>query len=155
MEQQLLKANPILEAFGNAKTVKNDNSSRFVSTIYLKYTMFYKPILLVTFLPFGYLHLSIYFELLQGKFIRINFDASGYIAGANIETYLLEKARVIRQAEEERTFHIFYQLLSGCDAELKSKSNIVAQFSKKHALIWVLLSRIGSIFIGNIRVQTS
>jgi len=26
---------------------------------------------------------------LQGKFIRINFDTSGYIAGANIETCIL------------------------------------------------------------------
>ncbi|XP_073678741.1 myosin-9-like [Garra rufa] len=85
LEKQLLQANPILEAFGNAKTVKNDNSSRF------------------------------------GKFIRINFDVNGYIVGANIETYLLEKSRAIRQAKEERTFHMFYYMLTGAGDKLRSE----------------------------------
>ncbi|MBN3312097.1 MYH9 protein, partial [Atractosteus spatula] len=95
LEKQLLQANPILEAFGNAKTVKNDNSSRF------------------------------------GKFIRINFDVNGYIVGANIETSggfltprlsdLLEKSRAIRQAKEERTFHVFYYMLTGAGDKLRSE----------------------------------
>lgn len=100
LENQLLQANPVLEAFGNSKTVKNDNSSRFVSHFF--------SILLELF-------------VIQGKFIRINFDMSGYISGANIEFYLLEKSRVLRQAQDERSFHIFYQILRGCSAKERSR----------------------------------
>jgi myosin V len=83
MEQQVLQSNPILESFGNARTVRNDNSSRF------------------------------------GKFIEIQFHRSGRLEGASILTYLLEKVRLIQQGENERNYHIFYELLSGlepCDA---------------------------------------
>ncbi|KAM6111284.1 myosin-1B isoform 2-T2 [Pterocles gutturalis] len=82
LEDQIISANPLLEAFGNAKTVRNDNSSRF------------------------------------GKFIRIHFGATGKLASADIETYLLEKSRVTFQLKAERSYHIFYQIMSNKKPEL-------------------------------------
>ena len=74
VEDAVLATNPLLEAFGNAKTLRNNNSSRF------------------------------------GKLIEIYFDRGHHICGALIQTYLLEKSRVVHQLPGERNYHIFYQV---------------------------------------------
>ena len=81
IEQQVLQSNPILEAFGNARTLRNDNSSRF------------------------------------GKYIDIQFTSKGKLSGAQIETYLLEKVRLIHPSLGERNYHIFYQFLAGASGQ--------------------------------------
>ena len=76
IEDQILNCNPIMESFGNSKTVRNDNSSRF------------------------------------GKYFIMYVDKKDkHIKGAEIRNYLLEKSRVITQAETERNYHIFYGIL--------------------------------------------
>ncbi|KAG7369553.1 myosin head motor domain containing protein [Nitzschia inconspicua] len=80
IEQQVLQSNPILEAFGNARTIRNDNSSRF------------------------------------GKYIDITFTKKGKLVGASIETYLLEKVRLIHPGPGERNYHVFYQFLKAATA---------------------------------------
>jgi len=89
--QRVVQSNPLLEAFGNAKTRRNDNSSRF------------------------------------GKFLQLQFDrntkastvaiqsARCGLVGSKCEVYLLEKNRVVGHDADERTFHIFYQLLALSD----------------------------------------
>uniref|UniRef100_A0A3Q1JSJ2 Myosin VB n=1 Tax=Anabas testudineus TaxID=64144 RepID=A0A3Q1JSJ2_ANATE len=74
VEEKVMASSPIMEAIGNAKTTRNDNSSRF------------------------------------GKYIQIGFSRNYHIIGANMRTYLLEKSRVVFQAEDERNYHVFYQL---------------------------------------------
>ena len=77
--------NYLQEAFGNAKTIMNNNSSRFG-----KFT-----------------------KMLFSKIDRKNLQQSARLAGSKIESYLLEKSRVVQQEVGERNFHIFYQLFAG------------------------------------------
>ncbi|EAT38082.1 AAEL009991-PB [Aedes aegypti] len=81
LEERILQVNPIMEAFGNARTGINSNSSRF------------------------------------GKYLELTMARSGKVNGARIFVYLLEQSRVVKQAEAEGNFHIFYYMYDGLQAE--------------------------------------
>ncbi|XP_062848891.1 unconventional myosin-IXb [Trichomycterus rosablanca] len=89
VERTILGAGPVLEAFGNAKTSYNNNSSRF------------------------------------GKFIRVNFLEGGVVRGATIETYLLEKSRLVTRRSSERNYHVFYYLLLGATQEEREEFRLL------------------------------
>ena len=77
IEKKIISCSPILEAFGNSKTIKNNNSSRF------------------------------------GKFIKLFYNSShDKITSASIESFLLEKSRIVKPSPGERNFHIFYLMCS-------------------------------------------
>lgn len=85
--ERLMETIPILESFGNAKTHRNHNSSRF------------------------------------GKYMRLQFaNETHELSGASIDTYLLEKSRLVFQPQGERNFHVFYELLHSDDTEYLEKS---------------------------------
>ncbi|XP_043934508.1 unconventional myosin-Ie isoform X2 [Protopterus annectens] len=84
----ILQSNPLLEAFGNAKTVRNNNSSRF------------------------------------GKYFEIQFSPGGEPDGGKISNFLLEKSRVVMRNPDERSFHIFYQLIEGASSDQRNSLGI-------------------------------
>ncbi|KAI0065969.1 glycosyltransferase family 2 protein [Artomyces pyxidatus] len=77
LAEQVKAFTPLLDSFGNAKTLMNPNASRH----------------------------SRYFEL--------HFNDRGRVSGAKVLTYGLDKSRLNRLTQEERTYHVFYQLLAG------------------------------------------
>uniref|UniRef100_A0AAX7UHD3 Osteoclast-stimulating factor 1 n=1 Tax=Astatotilapia calliptera TaxID=8154 RepID=A0AAX7UHD3_ASTCA len=89
VKEIILQSNPLLEAFGNAKTVRNNNSSRF------------------------------------GKYFEIQFSRGGEPDGGKISNFLLEKSRVVSQNENERNFHIYYQLIEGASAQQREALGIM------------------------------
>ena len=93
---QVLESNPVFEAFGCAKTVRNDNSSRFGRFTQLQY------------------------EVESRREAERNSRQTlpnCLLQGSFCATYLLEKSRVVGHAPGERTYHIFYQLLSAPENE--------------------------------------
>jgi myosin heavy subunit len=96
IESQVLQSNPILESFGNARTIRNDNSSRF------------------------------------GKFIEMQFTSTGRLLGTKIDTYLLEKVRLVSQNPGERNYHVFYELLSGSAPEELEQLSLDATVKPQH-----------------------
>ncbi|XP_064118350.1 unconventional myosin-XVIIIa-like isoform X2 [Macrobrachium nipponense] len=53
------------------------------------------------------------------QIFSLDFDHSGQIASASVQVYMPEKTRVVRRPEGEPNYHIFYQLLSGADNDLR------------------------------------
>lgn len=103
--EKLIQMSPILESFGNAKTSRNSNSSRFGK----------------------------FLKLLYNPPASVNKSESNLMElyGAMIETYLLEKSRVVYQNEGEQNFHIFYSLLESPPATCQLDSRYQFRIAKK------------------------
>ncbi|PFH33040.1 myosin E [Besnoitia besnoiti] len=89
IQNAVMAANPVLEAFGNAKTVRNNNSSRF------------------------------------GRFMQFQLGEYGGIQFGSIRNFLLEKVRVTSQEQDERSYHIFYQLIKGATPAQRSNLGLL------------------------------
>jgi myosin-5 len=114
IEQRILAANPILEAFGNAKTLRNNNSSRFGKCPRLLALLLWCAANRATALPRRKRSRPPFvFCVRAGKFVQLRFDGRGKIVGCDTQHYLLEKTRIVQAGPKERSFHVFYHLCAG------------------------------------------
>ncbi|KAI0041161.1 hypothetical protein FA95DRAFT_1611229 [Auriscalpium vulgare] len=75
---QVRALTPLLDSFGNAKTLMNPNASR------------------------------------HGRYFELHFNDRGPLSGAKVLTYGLDKSRLNRLTQEERTYHYVLSAARGC-----------------------------------------
>ena len=103
---KVLLANPILEAFGNAKTVRNNNSSRFGKLIDVNFDHDSR---ISSSLIHNY--------LLEKSRLVAQVRARRRIPTSPRIPPLSRHTLLVAQAPDERNFHYFYQLCAGADDE--------------------------------------
>ena len=73
----------------------------------------------------------------HGRYLELHFSSTGDISGAKALVFGLNKSRVGPLSHEERSFHIFYQLLAGASPEERDALNLESPAD------YALLSRSG------------